>query len=164
MVLLTTNMVLSVAALTILTYSEDRDAAAWLMKTIPASARSIALSWWIPASFLMSVVGTLTVLPLVLRVGQGSVVWVWSMLLITYACCTPIIGRLLPWNRRSPSRQLIVTFALTVMVGAMLYLFDGLEVLVGPVLASNVLFIPTVGLIALVGTGVLSAAIEWMES
>ena len=164
MVLLTSNMVLYVTALAVLAFSEDREAASWLVKTVPVPGKSIALAWWIPACLLVFTMGSLSALPAVLGFGDASTVWMLMTLLVVYACCTPIIGRVLPWNRRSPSKQLLVTIALIAGVGATYYLFDQIGTLTGLILGSNTLVIPIAGLLLLMGASALSIAIEWADS
>ena len=164
MLLLTSNLVLYSTALAVLTLSEDREAASWLVKTIPVSRRTVALAWCIPTCLLVFTVGTVSSLPAVIGFGRGITVWLLIVLLVAYACCTPVIGRLLPWNRRSPSRQLLISVALMVGAGATFYLFDWLGTLAAPIFGSTVLFVPVGGFLLLIGAGALSTAIEWADS
>lgn len=167
-VLLSSNMALCVTASAVLTLSEDREAASWFVKTVPVPGRSIALTWWIPACLLVFAIGSLSALPAAVGFGPSSTTWQLIVLLAIYACCTPIVGRILPWNRRSPSKQLLVTVALIAGVGATYYVVDLLgNLATGPIFESSTLIIPISGLLLLLlmGAGALaSTAIEWMDS
>ena len=165
MELLAVFMILYLAAPVGLLFSEGRTLGIWLLKTIPASGTSIGLAWWISTSLLTVAVGVAALAPFLAGFVRESGMAVGLMLaLIVIASSTTLVGRLVPWSRESPARQLFAGLAMIVTSGGVFYAAITIGGLAGRILGETILIIPIIGLLLLGGTGALSAAIEWLDS
>ena len=84
--------------------------------------------------------------------------------LTVIASSATLVGRLLPWSRESPARQLFSALAMMVASGGVY--FVGIEIggVVEGILGESVLIVPIAGILLFAATGALSAAIEWLDS
>ena len=165
MELLAVFMILYLAAPVGLLFSEGRTLGIWLLKTIPASGTSIGLAWWISTSLLTVAVGVAALAPFLAGFVRESAMAMGLVLtLIVIASSTTLVGRLVPWSRESPARQLFAGLAMIVTSGGVFYAAITIGGLAGRILGETILIIPIIGLLLLVGTGALSAAIEWLDS
>ena len=163
--LLTFLMILYLAAPVVLLFSEGRLLGSWLLKTVPASGMSIGLAWWISTSLLTIVVGVVVLTPSLVGFVHESGMAVGLMLaLIVIASSATLVGRLLPWSRESPAKQLFSGLAMMLASGGVYYVGFQIGELVESVLGESVLIVPILGLLLLAGTGALSTAIEWLDS
>ena len=164
-VLLMSTLILFLTAVAVLTCSEDRFAGSWLIRTTPASRVLIGLAWWITVSLLTVAIGGLALVPSIVGFPEGSgTIMLSTLLLIVYASSTTIVGRLLPWSRQSPFRQLVASVALMAGVSVTYYVASQLAARLGATIGSEGLIVAIVGLLLLVVTGALSVAIEWVDS
>ena len=162
---LTFFMILYLAAPVVLLLSEGRSLGIWLLKTVPASGTSIGLAWWISTSVLTAAVGVVVLLPSLVGFVRESGTAVGLMFaLVVIASSATLVGRLLPWSRESPSRQLFSGLAMMVVSGGVFFVGFRIGGLAESILGESVLTVPIIGLFLLVGTGALSAVIEWLDS
>ena len=158
-------MILYLAAPVGLLFSEGRALGIWLLKTVPASGTSIGLAWWISTSVLTAAVGVVVLLPSLVGFVRESGTAVGLMFaLVVIASSATLVGRLLPWSRESPSRQLFSGLAMMVVSGGVFFVGFRIGGLAESILGESVLTVPIIGLFLLVGTGALSAVIEWLDS
>ena len=158
-------MILYFAAPVVLLFSEGRSLGVWLLKTVPASGMSIGLAWWISTLFLTAVVGIVVLIPSLVGFVRESGTAVGLMFaLIVIASSATLVGRLLPWSRESPAKQLFSALAMMVASGGVFYVGIQIGGLVDGILGESVLTVPIVGLLLLAATGASSAAIEWLDS
>ena len=163
--LLTFFMILYLAAPGVLLFSEGRRLGNWLLKTVPASGMSIGLAWWISTSLLTIAVGVVVLTPSLVGFVRESSMAVGLMLaLIVIASSATLVGRLLPWSRESPTRQLFSGLAMMVTSGGAYFVGFRIGGLAESMLGESVLIFPIVAVLLLAGTGALSAAIEWLDS
>lgn len=163
--LLVVFMILYLAAPVGLLFSESRTLGIWLLKTVPASGTSVGLAWWISTSLLTVAVGVAALAPfLAVFVRESALAMGLMLALIVIASSTTLVGRLVPWSRESPARQLFAGLALMVASVGGYYAAITIGGLAGRILGETILIIPIIGLLLLVGTGALSAAIEWLDS
>ncbi len=163
LVLLTSTLTLLLTAVVVLTFSEDRFAGSWLIKTVPTSGTLIGLAWWITVSVLTAAIGSLAVGPSIVGFSEGGGYIASALLLIAYASSTTIVGLLLPWSRQSPFRQLVATVALIAGASVAYYVVQSVAQL-GTTLGSDGMAVVTSGLLLLVVAGALSVTIESLGS
>ena len=157
--------VLYLAAPVVLLFSEGRLLGVWLLKTVPVSETSIGLAWWFSTLLLTVTVGIMVLLPsLVVFVRDGGTAVGLMFALIVIASSATLVGRVLPWSRESPARQLFSALAMMVASGGVFYVGIQIGGLVAGVLGESVLTVPIIGLLLLAATGASSAAIEWLDS
>lgn len=162
---LTFLMILYLAAPVVLLLSEGRQLGIWLLKTVPASGMSIGLAWWISTSVLTIAVGVVVLIPSLVGFVRESGMAVWLMIaLIVIASSATLVGRLLPWSRESPARQLFSGLAMMVASGGLFYVGITVGGLAEGILGESVLIVPIVGLLVFAGTGAFTVAIEWLDS
>ena len=157
--------ILYLAAPVVLLFSETRSLGIWLLKTVPVSGTSIGLAWWISTFLLTIAVGIVVLIPsLVGFVRESSMAVGLMFTLIVIASSATLVGRLLPWSRESPARQLFSALAMMVASGGVY--FVGIEIggVVEGILGESVLIVPIAGILLFAATGALSAAIEWLDS
>ncbi len=158
-------MILYLAASAGLIFSEDRSLGIWLLKTVPASGTSIGLAWWISTSFLTAAIGILVLAPsLVGFARENATTGGLILMLLVITSSATLVGRLLPWSRESPTKQLFGSLALMVASAGVFYVTISIGGLAEDILGESILIVPIVGLVLLAGTGALSVAIEWLDS
>ena len=157
--------ILYLAAPVVLLFSEGRSLGVWLLKTVPASGTSIGLAWWISTLLLTVAVGIVVLIPSLVGFVResGTVVGLMSALIVIASSAT-LVGRLLPWSRESPARQLFSALSMMVASGGMFYVSIEIGGLVDGILGESVLSVPIIGLLLLAATGASSMAIEWLDS
>ena len=157
--------VLYLSAPVVLLFSEGRALGIWLLKTVPLSGTSIALAWWISTLLLTVAVGIMVLIPSLVgfaREGGTAVGLVFALIVI--ASSATLVGRLLPWSRESPAKQLFSGLSMMVASGGVFYVGIQIGGLVDRILGESFLTVPTIGLLLLAVTGASSAAIEWLDS
>ena len=157
--------VLYLAASVVLLFSEERWQGVWLLKTAPVSETTIGLAWCISTLLLTVVVGVVVLTPSLVGFVRDSGMGVGLMFaLIVIASSATLVGRLLPWSRESPARQLFTALAMMVASGGVFYVGIQIGGLVDGILGESVVTVPVIGLLLLAATGASSATIEWLDS
>ena len=166
LVTLTASMVLIQAAVVVLTFSEDRAEGSWLVGTIPVSPASIGLAWWMTASSLTAAIGYLALAPSIIWFSPDGVAMFLTLLIVIYASVAAVVGRILPWSRESPARQLAATAAVVAGAAIVYYAYYTVSQFAAQIedgFGTNAASLAMIGLMLLAACA-SSAAVEWMKS
>lgn len=166
LVTLIASMILLQAAVVVLTFSEDRSAGSWLIGTIPASAASIGLVWWVAASSLIAAIGCLALAPSIVWFSTDGTTMFLVLSIAIYASVATIVGRILPWSRESPARQFVATAAMMGGVVLVYYVYYTVSQFASQIEDSLGTNIPSFSMVALLllAACASSVAVEWMKS